>query len=94
MTLPSTAPDASSDASDGAPTSVGPAGLPQRPRTLPVRQRNRVPLETLEATFAGLQQIDENARPAEPLAPPPELWPPPETGSHPRVADAVPPVSG
>jgi len=69
----------------GVPAAVtGPHGLPRRAKSRPVRQRNRVPLDMLEATFAGLQQIDENARPAAPLAPPPELWPP-VTGSHPRV---------
>ncbi|UZN04044.1 hypothetical protein [Cellulomonas sp. S1-8] len=69
----------------GAPAPVtGARGLPQRARTRPVRPRNRVALDTLEATFAGLQQVDEVARPAAPLAPPPDLWPP-VTGSHPRV---------
>lgn len=92
MTVPSTdrdrasAPGARAGASTGTSApATGPGGLPQRAPRLPVRPRNRVPLDTLEATFAGLQQIDENARPAQPLAPPPELWPPAETGSHPLV---------
>jgi len=76
-----------------APTpATGPTGLPQRARTLPVRPRNRVALETLEATFAGLQQVDESARPAAPLAPPADLWPP-VTGSHPLVTGSQPRVT-
>ncbi|MCC2336546.1 hypothetical protein [Cellulomonas wangsupingiae] len=71
-------------ATDAPPRAAGPRGLPQRAATQPVRQRNRVSLEVLAATFAGLQQIDETTRPAAPLAPPPELWPP-VTGSHPHV---------
>jgi len=68
----------------GAPPAAGPVGLPRRPATLPVRQRNRVSLDTLEATFAGLQQIDDTARPATPRTPPPDLWPP-VTGAQSRV---------
>ncbi|WP_177199670.1 hypothetical protein [Cellulomonas sp. KH9] len=41
-------------------------------------------LDTLEATFAGLQQIDDTARPATPRTPPPDLWPP-VTGAQSRV---------
>jgi len=51
-----------------------------------------VALETLEATFAGLQQVDESARPAAPLAPPADLWPP-VTGSHPLVTGSQPRVT-
>lgn len=75
------------------PAARGPRGLPQRVRALPVRQRNRVALETLEATFAGLQQVDDSARPATPIAPPPDIWPP-VTGSHPLVTGSQPRVTG
>lgn len=60
----------------GAPdagTLAAPSRLPQRVPPRPVRQRNRVPLETLEAAYSGLQQVDDDARPAEPLAPPPDV---------------------
>ncbi|QGQ20344.1 hypothetical protein GC089_15545 [Cellulomonas sp. JZ18] len=72
MTMPTTderrqAPDA------GAGNHAAPPALPQRTPPLPVRQRNRVPLETLEAAYSGLQQVDERARPAAPVAPPPDV---------------------
>ncbi len=53
-----------------------------------MRQRNRVSLDTLAATFAGLQQIDESARPDVVVEPPenlPTIWPP-VTGSLPRIS--------
>lgn len=92
MTAPSTDSDRA-PARAAAQPGTGAHGLPQRARTLPVRQRNRVPLETLEATFAGLQQVDENARPETPLAPPEDLWPP-VTGPHPLVTGSHPRVAG
>lgn len=76
-----------------SPAETAPHRLPRRAAALPVRQRNRVALETLEATFAGLQQVDEEARPAAPLAPPADLWPP-VTGSHQLVTGSQPRVSG
>lgn len=78
---------------DATPATVGEHGLPQRAKLLPVRQRNRVSLETLEATFSGLQQIDDSARPTAPLAPPADLWPP-VTGSHRLVTGSIPRVTG
>ncbi len=83
MTVPST--DSERAPALDAPPPVGASRpLPRRVPALPVRQRNRVSIETLEATFAGLQQVDENARPAAPAAPPADLWPP-VTGSQPHV---------
>lgn len=92
MTVPSTDSERAPSRAASTP-GTGAHGLPQRTRSLPVRQRNRVPLETLEATFAGLQQVDELARPEAPIAPPPELWPP-VTGSHPLVTGSQPRVGG
>lgn len=65
----------------------GASGLPRRVPGRPVRQRNRVALDTLEATFAGLQQVDDTARPVLALEPPADLPPvwPPVTGALPRV---------
>lgn len=70
MTRPTT------DERDGAPaagTHAPPTALPRRTPALPVRQRNRVPLETLEAAYTGLQQVDERTKPAAPVAPPPDV---------------------
>lgn len=95
VTVPSTDSERAPTPARAASTpTTGPHGLPQRATTPRVRQRNRVSLETLEATFAGLQQVDEHARPEAPLAPPADLWPPPETGSHPLVTKGTPRVSG
>jgi len=85
VTVPSTDAERAPAPVTGVPAPVaGPRRLPQRTATLPVRPRNRVAYETLAATFAGLQEVDEAARPSAPLAPPSELWPP-VTGSHPHV---------
>ncbi|QCB94593.1 hypothetical protein [Cellulomonas shaoxiangyii] len=77
MTMPST--DERDDAPATGTRAPRPApALPRRTAPQPVRERNRVALETLEATFAGLQQIDERARPVAPPDPPPDVelpWP-------------------
>ena len=71
--------------SPGAPD-AGPrdGGLPRRTPGRPVRPRDRVPLETLEATLSGLHEVDDTARPAVALEPPPEVWAA-VTGAVPRV---------
>lgn len=72
VTMPTT--DERDDAPATGTRAPRPApSLPRRAAPLPVRQRNRVPLETLEATFAGLQQVDERTRPVAPPAPPPDV---------------------
>ncbi|MFS0704918.1 hypothetical protein AB6N23_10385 [Cellulomonas sp. 179-A 9B4 NHS] len=72
MTMPTT--DERDDAPHTGTRAPRPApALPHRDAPLPVRQRNRVPLETLEATFAGLQEIDERTRPVAPPVPPPDV---------------------
>ena len=68
MTVPST--DSERAPALGATPPVGtPQRLPRRVAALPVRQRNRVALDTLEETLVGLQQIDDHARPAAPAGP-------------------------
>ncbi|MBO9567928.1 MAG: hypothetical protein J7503_03795 [Cellulomonas iranensis] len=88
MTVPSTDDGRTAAPAPGSTVpALGPRGLPQRVPGLPVRQRDRVSLETLRATFAGLQQVDELARPTVALEPPTDLPPvwPPVTGALPRV---------
>lgn len=88
MTVPSTDDGRTAAPAPGSDLpATGPGGLPQRVAGARVRQRDRVSIETLRATFEGLLQVDEHARPSVALEPPtdlPAVWPP-VTGALPRV---------